>query len=380
MLLAVDPFPTIGKLAEEVGASWPLFQQTAASTEKTEKVLQEVLQAQQVSGRLLDTDSSLVLCGSFARYEMDSGSDCDWTLLINGVVNNEHAKTARLISRTIKQAEDDKRGLIAPGTSGTFGNLAFSHNLVHLIGGGADSNENLTRRVLLLLESRPLSLSSADSSKQVWEAVLHSILERYFEEEVHFSLQRARRVPRFLLNDLTRYWRTITVDYAAKHREQDGRKWAIRNAKLRFSRKLLYAASLGFCFDCELDPPPHKGKAISSEYKVDDFINSAMEFAKTPPLEYLARFIDSHVKEENKRRAVIGDVFGSYNEWLTIIGNPDARSSLERLKPAEAGDDSCFKKVRDQSKQFSRGLKFLFFNRVSDTDPIANLSLEYVGF
>jgi hypothetical protein len=76
MLLAVDPFPTIGKLAEEVGASWPLFQQTAASTEKTEKVLQEVLQAQQVSGRLLDTDSSLVLCGSFARYEMDSGSDC----------------------------------------------------------------------------------------------------------------------------------------------------------------------------------------------------------------------------------------------------------------------------------------------------------------
>ena len=133
--------------------------------------------------------------------------------------------------------------------------------VVHRIGGGADSNANLTRRMLMLLESRPFSLSAADSADTVWENVLGNILERYFEEDVHFAPAGERTVPRFLLNDLTRYWRTIAVDYAAKHREQDGKKWAVRNAKLRFSRKLLFASGLAFCLSCQLDPPTtsHEG-------------------------------------------------------------------------------------------------------------------------
>jgi hypothetical protein len=46
-----------------------------------------------------------------------------------------------------------------------------------------------------------------------------------------------------LLNDLTRYWRTICVDFEGKHRDTQGNdpKWVSRNAKLRTSRKLLFA-------------------------------------------------------------------------------------------------------------------------------------------
>jgi hypothetical protein len=45
----------------------------------------------------------------------------------------------------------------APGQTGTFGNMAFSHDIIHQIGGQNDSNKNTTQRILLLLESVELS-------------------------------------------------------------------------------------------------------------------------------------------------------------------------------------------------------------------------------
>lgn len=382
-----DPFPTIAKLAAECGESWPSFGKAVGHTKKTEEVLIRALQTES-GGRLLDWDSSLVLCGSFARYEMVPDSDCDWTLLINGVVSNQHAQTARLIERAIQKS--DGKGLKSPGASGTFGNMCFSHDLVHRIGGGADSNANLTRRVLMLLESRPVTLPGGDSSQDVWNAVVRSILERYFEEDAHFSPSSPRKVPRFLLNDLTRYWRTIGVDYAAKYLEQDGKKWAIRNAKLRLSRKLLFAAGMAFCFACQLQPPLRpKG---SQEYLFSEleqmgkddtapFIAAAVKFAGTPPLEFLAAFVETFVSDEQKRQTVSKRIFGAYNAWLELLGDEPSRKTLESLSHEQAGQNPVFQKVREIGSDFSSGLKLLFFNRDQDTsDPIANLSIEYVAF
>jgi predicted nucleotidyltransferase len=375
-----NPFPTVDRLAKECGTEWPHFHQAALETARIERIFKEAIQEEALKaevprGRVLDTDSSLVLFGSFARHEMVPGSDCDWTLLINGVVNNRHADDARLIQRAIKNAAGNGKGLKDPGPGGAFGNLCFSHDLVHKIGGGADSNENLTRRILMLLESRAVSLSAADSAAEVWQAVVRSILERYFEEDVHFSI--GKKVPRFLLNDLTRYWRTICVDYAAKHEEQDGAKWAIRNAKLRLSRKLLYAAGLAFCFRCQLSPPAGgiEGEARSSE----PFIAAAMKFAATPPLEFLAVFIDDFVKGENRPLASTS-IFGAYDEWLELLGDNVRRSRLEGLSHSSARGDDTFQQVRKIGRQFSKGLKVLFFGRDHDENEISDLSLEYVGF
>jgi hypothetical protein len=91
--------------------------------------------------------------------------------------------------------------------------MAFSHELVHLIGGEADSNRNTTRRILLLLESRGMV-----DDDRVRDRVVRNILKRYLQEDLgyHAFHDWKRRVPRFLLNDIVRFWRTMTVDYATK--------------------------------------------------------------------------------------------------------------------------------------------------------------------
>src|SRR4029077_15479746 len=140
-----------------------------------------------------------------------------------------------------------------PGPAATFGSVTFSHELVHHIGGHSDSNRNTTQRILLLLESTPIG--SADA----YQRVVRAVLGRYLDNDISF-LTRSRsgkryKVPRFLLNDIVRYWRTVCVDYATKFRERQGAEWALRNAKLRMSRKLIFASGLVMCFSCYLKPP-----------------------------------------------------------------------------------------------------------------------------
>ena len=372
-----DPFPSVTRLAKECGAAWPGYGKAAKATKGAEDKLRKALEAGMPDGRFLDTDSSLVICGSFARREMTDESDYDWTLLIDGVVNTHHADFAKDVFNSLSAA-----GLVKPGSSGTFGNLVFSHDLVHRIGGGADSNLNLTRRMLMLLESRPFYPGGGYSSPHVWNNTMTNILKRYFEQDVHFSTTGKCQVPRFLLNDLTRYWRTICVDYAAKHREQDGYKWALRNAKLRLSRKLIYASGLAFCLSCELDPPTEDSGLFADHFPTDPqaFIASAMRFAQTPSLEYLAAFVNAFVDDAGKRQRVATLIFGSYNEWLLLMADKKARTSLETLSHEKAKGDVHFEKVRRIGADFAKGLQLLFFNREGDEDPIANLSLDYVGF
>lgn len=150
-------------------------------------------------------------------------------MLVDGQADSQHRVASREIERTLAKMTFREMPLIGPGSEGIFGNMAFSHEIVHHIGGQADTNRNTTQRVLLLLEAAALR-DPKDELGGPYARVVRQILNRYLlsDSNFHGQTDHESRIPRFLLNDIVRYWRTMCVDFAYKDWEQAGKNWAIR--------------------------------------------------------------------------------------------------------------------------------------------------------
>ncbi len=316
--------------------------------------------------RYASEDTSLVVFGSLARGEWTSGSDLDWTYLIDGQANSDHLLIAQKIHRALK---DNRERFPAPGQTGTFGNMVFSHELIHQIGGQYDTNRNTTQRILLLLESVPIGVSS-----QAHERVIRGIINRYLEEDARLLTAAGDRyrVPRFLLNDIVRFWRTMAVDFASKQRDREGEGWGLRNAKLRLSRKLIFASGLLVCFSCCLD------RELNSEISTEKdgirlkLVNHIRDYAKLSPLEILAKSVQLYSVPKSHSE----QLFSAYAQFLEILDDPDARSALQKLRAAHSGEDPTFSKVRSISSRFQQVLDYLFF----ENEMIAPLTKKYAVF
>ncbi len=193
---------SVAILAERAGTDWPIILGCASTAKKERVEIGGIMDSES----LVPTDSAFVAFGSLARGESTTGSDLDWTLLVDGPADPQHVR----IGQQIKQRLEDL-GKKKAGVTGVFGGLTFSHDLIHAIGGEADLNSNTTRRILLLLESCTIGDDTG-----VRERVVRHLLRRYVGEDhgYHRSRNWKVKVPRFLLNDIVRFWRTMAVDYA----------------------------------------------------------------------------------------------------------------------------------------------------------------------
>jgi len=101
----------------------------------------------------LSADMSIVLFGSWARDELTEGSDDDWAVLVArefGPYDPDVVQAMALAQ--VYLGEEGKK----PGSQAVFAVPFSIDGLVEHIGLDADTNRNLTRRMLLLLESREL--------------------------------------------------------------------------------------------------------------------------------------------------------------------------------------------------------------------------------
>ena len=355
----LSPF---ANLNSRFGGMWAAIGKAVAVAENQREALRDLICG---NGDELRTDANFVVFGSLARGESTAGSDVDWSLLIDGQTDPADMEAALRIEKLLRDG-----GWKHPGPSGIFGSLAFSHSLVHDIGGGADNYVNTTRRMLLLLESRAIGDTS------VRDRVIRALLARYLEQDTHFHPRHGSRsfVPRFLLNDLVRYWRTIAVDYANKTHEPDGTKWAVRNIKLRMSRKLIFVAGLLMCFLCQLEQERlAAGKDLFGQSGASNapFIDFLAEIVNLTPLDLLAR-VSSDYEDDT-----IHLLFDSYDRFLAAMDDPEQRKHLEKLNYQQSREDAQFNALRDVSRDFQEGLRRLFFE--SD-HRLAALSQIYAIF
>src|SRR3954465_15589679 len=93
-------------------------------------------------GRFTTEDTSIVVFGSLARRELTAGSDLDWVLLVDGIADPEHLEATLEIESRLE--DDSVKG---PGAEATFGGLVAGADVINYIGGGDDTNANLTRRM-----------------------------------------------------------------------------------------------------------------------------------------------------------------------------------------------------------------------------------------
>ena len=335
----------------------PVLQKARNEAQRTRRELDALLRSEMGRHGSDDSydsvDTSLVVFGSLAREEWTSGSDLDWTYLIDGEVNSDHAVIAQEISRILKRHSDH---FPVPGRTGIFGNMAFSHDIVHQIGGQSDTNKNTTQRVLLLLESTVIGVGRG---AQAYERVLKAVIDRYLEEDSHLLDEdgQSYRVPRFLLNDIVRFWRTMAVDFASKQKDRGGEGWGLRNAKLRMSRKLIFASGLLLCFSCGLDTSLRKKISTEKNAIKLNLVNHIREWVQLTPLEIVAKSLETYAVPNSVQESL----FSSYAAFLELLDNPDSRAKLESLRAANSRNDPDFKRIKEISQIFESCLDYIFF-------------------
>lgn len=356
--LTVDPPAPILDLRDRLGAEWPWIM---ASREKSAATM-ERLGRELGHPHLTPPDTTLVVFGSLARGEFTDGSDVDWTLLVDGAANPYHQEAAQRIRCRLGEM-----GLAPPAPGGPFGSLTFSHDLLHNIGGDDDTNRNTTQRLLLLLESAPVGRDRA-----AYDRLVGSVLARYVEEDIVSPGDTPYRVPRFLQNDVARYWRTMAVDFAHKRRVRGTQGWALRNAKLRLSRKLMYVAGLLSCFSCD---SAFRARTRRQPWReADEVVEHLSGLVRSTPLDIVAGMMLYYFGELS---GAAQKLFGVYDEFLGLLHDREWRAHLKGLPPAQADTDREYQRVRGLGMRLQDALTEVFFH--ADT-PLRDLTIRYGVF
>lgn len=279
--------------------------------------------------------------GSMGRFEMSEESDFDSLIICNSPKRHRHRRLRAIVDEVRKLAIPGVE-LRAPGKTGLFGVVIGDRALYEVIGLEADTNGTHSRRTLVLEES--VSLHRPD----LHQDLLRKIALRYVEAIPLGS----SRVPRFLVNDLARYWRQLTVDYQAK--SEVGPQSTLRRLKLIGPRKFTYACSVLPLLTLEL-------RALEK----DQIVERIVEVFQLPPtlrflkeVEYLRSVgaDEALVEHGFTVMKVIDEFHGLLADanWRKVIQGARSRDEVEGLVEYE--------RAHDLARELQKALDEFFFS------------------
>lgn len=336
--------PDILSAAQVLDLTLPALDRAASTSRRILEVA-----TRGISARIPGADSpfDVVVLGSVARLEASDESDFDFLL-----VAHERPSDPRFSRDLLEAVEGVRRselGLGKPGTTRMFGGAISAADLTERIGLEQDTNRTHSHRILLLEESR--SIFRPDLHRQLIEG----IVERYLLD----ADTREFPVPRFLLNDIIRYWRTLAVDYEAKRWEGLDQNWGLRYLKLRISRKIAFAGTLATLLAC---PSPHR----LEEHLVE-------EFAKPP----LARFAQLHDRLEAGLRPRVHEVLEIADGFTDRLGDREFRQTARNVSDrGQLEASQPMREVREGARRLQKALEAIFF----DSALLGERSRHYLSF
>ncbi len=266
-----------------------------------------------------DGDCCVVAVGSYGRYEASAQSDLDVYVIYNKKMS---ADTERDINKIIQDTAKKA------GVKCSVGFESISIGAMYKnIGGKEETNPSITNRILFLLESECLY------NEPFFNDAYEKILWKYLKDIIRFD----NKPPRFLLSDIIRYYRTICVDYEFKTTE-DNKEWAIRNIKLRFSRKGLYVGGIVILLNS-------LNKHSSTRY---DYIKENLRLPFADKI--------SHILVEQGMADAYKNILVLYADFLREIGTKSVRNHLDNLKKVDRENDKVFHNLTEMSRQFNANL------------------------
>ncbi len=273
-------------------------------------------------------------CGSFARLEASSHSDLDYLILFPAAPPDSsfRERTVDVLKHVKVPDEAGEISFPQPNPKGVFRGDVLESDIWQ-IGTKDDHYDNLSRRLLLLLESRCLW------NDQYFDEVRGRLVAEYgkavaLDPSKHFVA---------LCNDLIRYFRTICVNYHAQMGSEYG-KWPIRNVKLRHSRVLMYASLLFVIGELS------KSSLMTGEQK----LQALRDFVALPPLERMTRLYASN-EDDNAFR-----LFGLYNTFLERLSTASTRQELINLEYDARYSSATFASLKTNSDAFASELHRFF--------------------
>ena len=186
-----------------------------------------------------------------------------------------------------------------PSNDGEFWKCTERADLLHIGSREEDSKNGFTARMLLILESKPLY------NEVAYKSLIDEVVDEYFRD---YEDHKERFRPSFLINDIRRYWYTLTVNFEDRRTrhpdsEQDSgieardrRYW--NRLKIKYSR-LLTCFSMQACL---------LQRGVDSE-DVKDYINMT-------PLERVV-----HLKDAIPATAQSVDEIMAGYEWFLKLKN-----------------------------------------------------------
>src|ERR1700733_6157853 len=278
-----------------------------------------------VSG-VIPADATVITSGSYARREASASSDLDYFSVLPG----DRPEPDPPDPQWLKPLDQAIVAIVPKSAAkdGAFNKaVEYSNDMLHNIGGSNDTNEKITRRVLLLLEGDWLY------QPEKFFGLRRAILERYIQDTI-----TDHQLALFLLNDIIRYYRTMAVDFEFKTFEV-GKPWAIRNIKLMFSRKLLYASGLF-------------SVAMTADAAYAEKIRRLEELFNLTVIDRTVALCGAAPMEK---------VLSSYNNFLEKLENASFRDHLNSL-PKTARNDEQFRALKNEGHHFTRHILALFEN------------------